>query len=56
MEAIVAAKNDDKDRLVSEVSDLIYHLLVLLVARGVSLEEVGEELRQRGKGQSGGRQ
>jgi len=33
--------------LVSEVSDLLYHLLVLLVARGVSLEEIGEELRRR---------
>ena len=46
-ETIIAAKNDDKGRLVAEVSDLIYHLLVLLVARGVSLEEIGNELRQR---------
>ena len=51
-ETIIAAKNDDKSRLVAEVSDLIYHLLVLLVARGVSLEEIGNELRQRR--QSGG--
>ena len=42
--------------MVSEVADLIYHLLVLLVARGVSLEEVGAELRQRGKARSGERQ
>lgn len=46
-ETIIAAKNDDSGRLVSEVSDLIYHLLVLLVARGVSLEEIGNELSQR---------
>lgn len=48
-ETIIAAKNDDSQRLISEVSDLVYHLLVLLVARGVSLEEVGKELTQRRK-------
>jgi len=46
-ETIIAAKNEDRERLVSEVSDLLYHLLVLLVARGVSLEEIGKELRRR---------
>ncbi len=51
-ETIIAAKNDDNSRLVAEVSDLIYHLLVLLVARGVSLEQIANELRQRR--QSGG--
>jgi phosphoribosyl-ATP pyrophosphohydrolase/phosphoribosyl-AMP cyclohydrolase len=51
-ETIIAAKNDDQGRLVSETSDLIYHLLVLLVARGVSLEEITKELHQRKK--SGG--
>jgi len=51
-ETIIAAKNDDSGRLVSEIADLIYHLLVLLVARGVSLEEIGNELGQRR--QSGG--
>ena len=50
-ETIIAAKNDDRKPFVGEVSDLIYHLLVLLVARGVTLDEVREELgerRQRG--------
>jgi phosphoribosyl-ATP pyrophosphohydrolase/phosphoribosyl-AMP cyclohydrolase len=51
-ETIIAAKNDDNRRLVAEVSDLVYHLLVLLVARGVSLEEIANELKQRR--QSGG--
>ena len=46
-ETIIAAKNEDHGRVVSEVSDLIYHLLVLLVARGVSLEEISRELRKR---------
>lgn len=53
-ETIIAAKNDDPARLISEVSDLVYHLVVLLVARGVSLEEIAKELAQRRKGQTGG--
>ncbi|HEU5133047.1 MAG TPA: bifunctional phosphoribosyl-AMP cyclohydrolase/phosphoribosyl-ATP diphosphatase HisIE [Pyrinomonadaceae bacterium] len=48
-ETIVAAKNEETKPLVSEVSDLIYHLLVLLVARGVSLDQVREELVLRRK-------
>jgi phosphoribosyl-ATP pyrophosphohydrolase/phosphoribosyl-AMP cyclohydrolase len=48
-ETIIAAKNDDRKPLVAEVSDLIYHLLVLLIARGVSLDEVSAELGQRRK-------
>ena len=48
-ETIIAAKNDDQERLVSETSDLMYHLLVLLVARGVSLEEIAKELGKRRK-------
>lgn len=46
-ETIIAAKNDDDGRLTAEVSDLVYHLLVLLVARGVSLSQVAAELGQR---------
>jgi phosphoribosyl-AMP cyclohydrolase / phosphoribosyl-ATP pyrophosphohydrolase len=48
-ETIIAAKNEEAKPLVSEVSDLIYHLLVLLVARGVSLDQIREELAQRRK-------
>ena len=48
-ETIIAAKNEDAKPLVSEVSDLIYHLLVLLVARGVSLDQIREELMRRKK-------
>ena len=46
-ETIVAAKNDDREKFVGEVSDLIYHLIVLLVARGVSLNEIAAELNGR---------
>lgn len=48
-ETIIAAKNEETKPLVSEVSDLIYHLLVLLVARGVNLDQVREELVLRRK-------
>jgi len=51
-ETIIAAKNDDDGRLTAEVADLIYHLLVLLVARGVGLNEIAAELGKRRKGQN----
>jgi phosphoribosyl-AMP cyclohydrolase / phosphoribosyl-ATP pyrophosphohydrolase len=46
-ETIIAAKNDEMGQLVSESSDLLYHLIVLLVERGVKLESIREELVQR---------
>lgn len=49
-ETIIAAKNDDDARLTAEASDLLYHLLVLLVARGVSLADIAQELASRRKG------
>jgi phosphoribosyl-ATP pyrophosphohydrolase/phosphoribosyl-AMP cyclohydrolase len=49
-ETIIAAKNPDDSRLAAESADLLYHLLVLLVARGVSLADIAEELAQRRKG------
>lgn len=47
-ETIIAAKNEDGRALVAEVSDLLYHLLVLLAERGVALEDVSDELARRG--------
>ena len=52
-ETIVAAKNDDSTRLVSETGDLIYHLLVLLVERGITLDEISRELKGRRKKDAG---
>jgi phosphoribosyl-ATP pyrophosphohydrolase/phosphoribosyl-AMP cyclohydrolase len=49
-ETIIAAKNEEREPLVSEVSDLIYHLIVLMVERGVTLEMVASELSKRSKG------
>jgi phosphoribosyl-AMP cyclohydrolase / phosphoribosyl-ATP pyrophosphohydrolase len=46
-EVIIAAKNKVSREMVSELADLIYHLLVLMVERDVKLSEVGDELTQR---------
>src|SRR5689334_12283516 len=46
-ETIIAAKNEERARVSAEVADLVYHLLVLLVARGVSLDQIREELANR---------
>jgi len=47
MEVILAAKGQGNDRLVSELADLAYHVLVLLAARGLTPQDVAEELRLR---------
>ena len=49
-ETIIAAKNQDKDALVSETADLLYHLIVMLVHGGITLDRIGEELIQRRRG------
>ncbi|AFQ42801.1 bifunctional phosphoribosyl-AMP cyclohydrolase/phosphoribosyl-ATP diphosphatase HisIE [Desulfosporosinus meridiei] len=46
-EVIIAAKNSDPDEIRCEVSDLFYHVLVMLEERGVSVEEVSRELLKR---------
>ncbi|MEP6911159.1 MAG: bifunctional phosphoribosyl-AMP cyclohydrolase/phosphoribosyl-ATP diphosphatase HisIE [bacterium] len=48
-ETIIAAKNEDAGALVREASDLLYHLIVLLVERGLTLDQVSDELAARGK-------
>ncbi len=46
-ETAMAAVQEDKGRLIAEASDLVYHLLVLLKVRGVTLAEVEAELDRR---------
>lgn len=46
-EAIIAAVTDDKENLVKESADILYHLLVLLKISNVNLDEVMEELATR---------
>ncbi|OTN88029.1 phosphoribosyl-ATP diphosphatase [Enterococcus sp. 7E2_DIV0204] len=45
-EVIIAAKNNQTE-LVSETSDLIYHMLVLLVEQNISPDEIKAELTKR---------
>ncbi|MBP2001415.1 phosphoribosyl-ATP pyrophosphohydrolase/phosphoribosyl-AMP cyclohydrolase [Paenibacillus shirakamiensis] len=46
-ESIIAAKNGDNDELRLEVSDLLYHLLVLLQERNLPLDDIMSELDRR---------
>lgn len=48
-EVIIAAKNNSKDEIVYEVSDLIYHLMVLLVEKNISLRDIRKEMTNRYK-------
>ncbi len=47
VEVVIAALGDDKEALKSEIADLLYHLLVLMQAGGISLDDVGQVLKQR---------
>ena len=47
VEVIIAAKGQGDQRIIEEVSDLFYHTLVLLSAKGLSLSDVEDELRKR---------
>lgn len=46
-ETIVAAKNHDPQRLVAELADLWYHTLVLMIDRGITLQQLAAELSMR---------
>ncbi|MGI1663442.1 phosphoribosyl-ATP diphosphatase [Palleronia sp. KMU-117] len=52
VEAIVEAVKGDRDRLTAEAADVLYHLLVMLAARDVTLTDVLAELERR-EGTSG---
>ena len=52
IEAIIEAVKGDRDRLVSEAADVLFHLLVMLRARDVALADVMAELARR-QGRSG---
>jgi phosphoribosyl-ATP pyrophosphohydrolase len=49
VEIILAAKGQGDQRLIEESADLIYHLLVLLAHKGLTLEDVERELERRHK-------
>ena len=45
IETVIAAKN--KKRVVSEVADLMFHLLILLAAQNITIEDIKKELESR---------
>jgi phosphoribosyl-ATP pyrophosphohydrolase len=47
VETALAAVSEDRERLIGEAADLIYHLLVVLAARGITLAEVEAALAER---------
>lgn len=48
-EVIIAAKNGKNEDTASEICDLLYHLLVLMVEQGITVGEITDILEQRGK-------
>ena len=46
-EVIIASLKDKKEDVVLEVGDVLYHLMVLLVEKGISLKEIEDELYKR---------
>ena len=48
-EIIIASKNSSKKEIIHEASDLLFHLIVLLVNEDIKLKEIIEELKSRAK-------
>ena len=46
-EVIIAGKAEDRKETVYEIADLAYHVMVLMLQLGISLEDVGRELASR---------
>lgn len=47
IEAVIEAVKGDADRLTSEAADVLYHLLVMCAARGITLAQINAELARR---------
>ena len=46
-EVIIAAKAQDKAETIYEISDLVYHVMVLMIKAGISLDDISKELASR---------
>lgn len=46
-EVIIAAKDNDDKEVIYEVSDLVYHVMVMMIEQGISLEDIHKELESR---------
>lgn len=47
LEAVIEATNGTNDRLIYEASDMFYHLIVLLISKGLRIEDIAKELKER---------
>jgi phosphoribosyl-ATP pyrophosphohydrolase/phosphoribosyl-AMP cyclohydrolase len=47
LELVIEATNGTNDRLIYEGSDMFYHLIVLLTSKGLRIEQLASELRER---------
>lgn len=48
-ETIIAAKNNDKEELIGEISDLFYHVFVLMSHQGITVDDIENKLKDRHK-------
>ena len=46
-EVVIASLSDSKEDLINEINDLAYHIIVLMVEKGITLEEVEEVMEKR---------
>ncbi len=46
-EVIIASKNEKRERIVSEISDLIFHILILMSAKNITMSDILDELGRR---------
>lgn len=49
IESLIAAKNNDKEEIINEVSDLLYHIIVMLEQKDIELSDVVTNLEKRHK-------
>lgn len=47
VEVVIAAKNSDKKKIISECSDLLFHLMILLNMNDINLDDIYRELDER---------
>jgi phosphoribosyl-ATP pyrophosphohydrolase/phosphoribosyl-AMP cyclohydrolase len=46
-EVIIAGKANDKNETIYEISDLVYHVMVMMIEMGISLDDIHAELASR---------
>ena len=46
-ETVLAVKDDDREEIIYETSDLLFHLMMMLVSKGIQLDDIIKELQRR---------